>query len=179
MKKFTLLVLFLILNPILAQNKLSTTKGYIYFEASVPMFEAVEAKNNAVHCTLIPNKSEITFTVPIKKFQFKRDLMKDHFNSNYMESDRYPKATFKGTIEKFDLKIITETEKSFVIKGKITIHGKSQIITVNAKIKKTRDGIHIKSNLTLLTDDFNIEIPNMVIAKISKKVNTQIECDLN
>ena len=179
MKKFTLLVLFFVLYPISAQEKLSTSKCTIYFEASVPLFEAVEAKNDAVDCTLIPDKSQITFTAVIKNFQFKRDLMKEHFNSNYMESDRYSKAVFKGIIEKFDLKIVTETEKDFQIKGKLTIHGQTRMITVNAKIKKVDNGIQINSHFTLNTDDFNIEIPNIVIAKISKSVNTKIDCILN
>jgi polyisoprenoid-binding protein YceI len=179
MKKITLLALLLVLNPINAQNKFSSSKCVIYFEASVPMFEAVEAKNDAVSCILIPDKSEITFTATIKKFKFKRDLMNEHFNSNYMESDRYSKATFKGVIEKFDMNIVNETEKTFLIKGKITIHGQTRMIAVNAKIKKVGNGIQINSNFILNTDDFNIEIPNIVIAKISKNVNTQIECVLN
>ncbi|MGQ7944933.1 YceI family protein [Flavobacterium sp. WC2509] len=179
MKKFTLLALLLVLYPINAQNKFSSSKCSIYFEASVPLFEAVEAKNDAVDCTLIPNKSEITFTAVIKKFQFKRNLMQEHFNSNYMESDRYSKAVFKGYIEKFDLKLITEEEKDFLIKGKITIHGQTRMITVLAKIKKAGNGIQVNSNFILNTDDFNIEIPNIVVAKISKKVNTQLECVLN
>jgi len=179
MKNFTLLALFFVLYPISAQEKLSTSKCTIYFEASVPLFEAVEARNNAVDCTLIPDKSQITFTAVIKNFQFKRDLMKEHFNSNYMESDRYSKAVFKGIIEKFDLKVITETEKDFQIKGKLTIHGQTRMITVNAKIKKVNNGININSQFTLNTDDFKIEIPSIVIAKISKSVNTQIDCILN
>ena len=179
MKNFTLLALFFVLYPIDAQNKFSSSKCIINFEASVPLFEAVEAENNNVNCTLNADKGEISFVVVIKKFQFKRNLMQEHFNSNYMESDRYSKATFKGIIEKFDLKVITEEEKDFLIKGKITIHGQSRMITVLGKIKKAGDGIQINSNFTLNTDDFNIEIPNIVIAKISKKVNTQIVCVLN
>ena len=179
MKKITLLVLSFILSTLHAQEKFSTSKCTIYFEASVPLFEAVEAKNDVVDCELVPKKSQISFTAVIKNFQFKRDLMKEHFNSNYMESDRYSKATFKGIIEKFDLKIITENEKDFLIKGKLTIHGQSRMVAINAKIKKVDNGIQIISHFTLNTDDFNIEIPNMVIAKISKKVNTKIECVLN
>lgn len=179
MKKITLLALFFVLYPIIAQKKLSTSKCNIYFEASVPLFEAVEAQNNMVNCILIPEKSQISFTAIIKNFQFKRDLMREHFNSNYMQSDRYPKASFKGLIEKFDLKIVTETEKDFLIKGKLTIHGQSRMVNVNAKIKKVNNGIHISSYFTLNTDDFNIQIPSMVIAKISKNVNTQIDCLLN
>ena len=179
MKKFTLLVLIFVLYPILAQEKLSSSKCTIYFEASVPLFEAVEAKNDIVDCTLIPGKSQITFTAVIKNFQFKRDLMKEHFNSNYMESDRYSKAVFKGIIQKFDLKIVTETPTDFEIKGKLTIHGQTRMITVNAKIKKVDNGIWLNSHFTLNTDDFNITIPNIIVAKISKNVNTQIDCVLN
>lgn len=179
MKKFTLLALFSIFYPIVAQEKLSTSKCTIYFEASVPLFEAVEAKNDIVNCTLIPDKGQITFTAVIKNFQFKRDLMKEHFNSNYMESDRYSKAIFKGVIEKFDLKVITETEQNFQIKGKITIHGQTRMINVIAAIKKVGNGISINSHFALNTDDFKIEIPNMVVAKISKTVNTKVDCVLN
>ncbi|HSD08639.1 YceI family protein [Flavobacterium sp.] len=179
MNKFTLLALFFVLYPINAQNKFSSSKCVIFFEASVPLFEAVEAKNENVDGTLIPDKSEITFTAVIKKFQFKRNLMQEHFNNNYLESDRYAKATFKGVIEKFDLKVVNETEKDFLIKGKLTIHGQTRMVSVIAKIKRVGNGIQINSNFTLNTDDFKIEIPNMVVAKISKKVNTQLVCILN
>ncbi|WP_269223554.1 MULTISPECIES: YceI family protein [Flavobacterium] len=179
MKKITLLVLTFIFATATAQEKLTTSKCTISFEASVPLFEAVEAKNETVGCELYPKKSQINFTVNIKEFEFKRDLMKEHFNSNYMESDRYPKATFKGIIEKFDLNIITEQEKDFLIKGKLTIHGQTRLIAVNAKIRKANTGIQITSLFTLNTDDFNIEIPSIVIAKISKKVNTRIDCIVN
>jgi hypothetical protein len=178
MKKITLL--FLLLNIFFtgAQEKMTSSKCVIHFEASVPLFEAVEAKNDVVSCVLIPGKSQITFVAIIKKFQFKRDLMKEHFNANYMESDRYSKATFKGLIEKFDMKDINEIEKDYQIKGRIEIHGQSKVIAVLARIKKVKDGIQINSHFTLNTDDFKIEIPSIVIAKVSKLVNTDLECIL-
>jgi hypothetical protein len=178
MKKFTLLALLFTVGLISAQKKMTSSKCDVNFEASVPFFEEVKAKNNEAQSVLIPEKSRISFVVIIKKFQFKRDLMREHFNTNYMESDRYPKAIFEGIIEKFDMKDINGTEKDYQIKGKIEIHGKSKIITVNAKIKRIVDGIHIASSFILNTDDFKIEIPNIVIAKVSKTVNTQIECVL-
>ncbi|WP_264563433.1 YceI family protein [Flavobacterium sp. N3904] len=178
MKSFTLLFLILSISAIEAQEKLTTSKCIIHFEASVPLFEEVEAQNDAVSCVLIPDKSQITFVAIIKKFEFKRDLMKEHFNNNYMESDQYSKAIFKGIIEKFDLKDITETEKEYQIKGKIQIHGQTKLITVTARIKRVLDGIKIESHFNLNTDDFKIVIPSIVIAKVSKNVNTKIECIL-
>lgn len=179
MKKITLLALTFIFTSINAQEKLTTSKCTIYFEASVPLFEAVEAKNYDVECALYPEKSQIVFTAIIKNFQFKRDLMKEHFNSNYMESDRYPKATFKGIIEKFDINFLTDAEKEFKVKGKISIHGQTRVINVIAKIKKTGDDIQFKSEFTLNTDDFNIEVPSNILTKISKNVNTKINCVVN
>jgi hypothetical protein len=176
MKKITLLLLLLNIYCIAAQKKLTSSKCSIHFEASVPFFEAVEAKNDLVSCVLIPEKCQITFVALIENFQFKRDLMREHFNTNYMESDRYSKATFKGIIEKFDLKDINEIDKEYQINGKITIHGESKAITVLAKIKKVKDGIQINSHFILNTEDFKIEIPSIVIPKVSKRVNTDFEC---
>jgi polyisoprenoid-binding protein YceI len=75
--------------------------------------------------------------------------MEEHFNDNYMESRRYPKATFKGLIEKFDLKTYPLMQ-NYIIKGKITMHGKSKNIRVPAKLKKIhRTRINIRFHLKL------------------------------
>lgn len=178
MKKSILYALLFFTLNILSQERLMTAKGNINFEASVPFFEEVKAKNEDVICILNHKNGELSCTVLIKKFQFKRDLMYEHFNDNYLESDRYSKATFKGIIDKFDLKDINNTNKEYLIKGKIEIHGKSKKISVTAKIKKIDNEVQIVSNFTLNTEDFNIEIPSMVIAKISKFVNTEIDFKL-
>lgn len=170
--KFTLLLFLLFFSvKIDAQDKMTTTNGIISFEASIPFFEAVEAKNENTNCVLDTKKGTIEFVVFIKRFRFKRALMEEHFNKNYLESNKYPKATFKGIIEKFDLKDLGSTAKDYFIRGKITIHGKSKNIRVLAKIKKEKKEIELTSNFTLNTDDFNIEIPFIVRSKISKKVN--------
>ncbi|MFV8343117.1 YceI family protein [Flavobacterium sp. XS2P39] len=178
MKKIILLFLTLIANTTSAQEKMTTTKGIINFEASVPFFEEVEAINEKISCVLITKTGEITCLAFIKNFQFERSLMERHFNANYMESNRFPKAIFKGIIEKFDLKNVNSTANEYLIKGKITIHGKSKKIIVIGKIKKGTQGIELVSNFPLNTDDFKIEIPNIVRSKISKNVNTQLYCVL-
>ena len=102
--------------------------------------------------------------------------MEEHFNNNYMESDRYPRAVFKGKIEKFDLKNLNSELMVYQINGKMTIRGKSQKITVKGTLKRVADGIELYSEFPLNTDDFNIKIPFIVRSKVSKKVNTQIAC---
>ena len=178
MKKKLLLFLLLTAFTIDAQEKRTSTKGVIVFEASVPFFEPVKAKNDEVNLILNTKRGIISFVVYIDRFSFERSLMQEHFNANYMESKKYPKVTFKGLIEKFDLKNIAPNATEYYIEGKITIHGKSKNIRVLAKIKKVAAGIELISNFTLNSDDYNIEIPYIVRSKISKNVNVKVKAVL-
>lgn len=174
MKKITLFILLFIAYSVIGQEKLFTNTGTINFEASVPFFEEVKAVNRQVAIVLEPKTSAFICTVIIKDFRFKLDMMQDHFNENYMESNRYPKAVFKGKIEKFDLKDINEIEKEYQIKGKLVLRGKTKQITVNALIKKVNDGIQIISDFPISIADFNIEIPSRIADKIAKTANTEL-----
>lgn len=174
MKTIMLLFLIFVTNATFAQEKMMTDKGIINFEASVPFFEEVKAINKKASCVLVTKTGGITCWVNIKNFQFERSMMEEHFNENYMESHRYPKATFKGIIEKFDLNNINSTANQYKIRGKITMHGKSKRIIVIGTIKKVDQGIELISNFPLNTDDFKIEIPFIIRCKISKNVNTQL-----
>lgn len=179
MKKTVLLLLLFLCNLIYAQDKMITQNGQVSFEASVPLFEAVEAKNEAVHCVLNPKKRTVVFVVYIKEFRFKRSLMEEHFNKNYMESKKYPKATFKGIIENFNLKNSTTTAKEYQIKGKMYMHGKSKNMRVSAQIHKPEKGaIVLRSSFTINTDDFDIEIPYLIRNKISKNVTVKVFSEL-
>ena len=178
MKTKILSLLIVISLSSFAQTKMFTKSGKISFEASVPAFEEVKAKNESVTCVLNPVSGEIASLVLIKGFRFKVALMEEHFNENYMESDSYPKATFKGKIDNFDVSKLTTTAKEYSIKGKMEMHGKSKDITINANIKKTSDGIEIDTDFSLNTDDFDIEIPSVVSKKLSKKVAVKLNATL-
>lgn len=158
-----------------AQTKMLSKTGKLTFEASVPAFEEVKAKNESVTVVLNPSTGEIASLALIKGFRFKVALMEEHFNENYMESDTYPKATFKGKIENFDLSKLTAAPQNFTIKGKMEMHGKTKDISVTASIKKTADGIDIDSNFTLNTEDYDIAIPSVVSKKVSKKVSVKLD----
>lgn len=178
MKKITLLLL-LLSNFINAQERMTTNSGIIHFEASIPVFEEVQATNEKAIFILEPETSKLNCIILVKQFHFKRALMETHFNENYIESDKYPKASFKGKIEKFDLKNVSNDAKQYVIRGKIEIHGKSKNIAVIAQIKNSTEGIEITSDFDLNTDDFKIEIPFIVRNKISKTVHSHLECVLH
>jgi hypothetical protein len=170
MKKIVLLGLLFFFSISVAQEKLVTKTGKITFEASVPSFEEVKATTESATCILYPKKGEINSLVIIKEFRFKLALMEQHFNENYIESDDYPKSTFKGKIKNFDEKKLTEVFTNYTIKGKIELHGYSKEISIVAKIRKRDNVIEIMSNFILDTDDFKISIPSIVKSKVSNKV---------
>jgi hypothetical protein len=174
MKKYTLLFFILSVGSMVAQDKMTTKTGQMVFEASVPSFEEVKAKNESVSCILNTKTGEIAALALQKGFRFKIALMEEHYNESYVESDKYPKATFKGKIENFDFSKIDKTGKSYTIRGTLELHGKSKEISINATIKKVDSGIEIKSDFVLNSDDFNIEIPSVVSKKVSKKVNVSL-----
>ncbi|WP_316635730.1 YceI family protein [uncultured Flavobacterium sp.] len=175
MKKTTLFILlFTAYSVVIAQEKFFTNTGTVNFEASVPFFEEVKAVNRQVAILLEPRTSTFVCTVIIKDFRFKLDLMQEHFNENYLESHRYPKAVFKGKIQQFDLKDVTEIEKEYQVKGKLIMHGKTKEFIVNALIKKVGDGIQIISDFPILMSDFNIQIPTRIADKVSQTVNTEL-----
>lgn len=178
MRKIILLVILLNCMSMFSQKKLETTTGKIFFEASVPLFEEINAVNNAVNCELNLKDNSIVFSLKIKDFKFKRDLMYTHFNEIYLESDKYPKATFKGSVSNFNFDKISPEGIILKINGTIKIHGVSKTMNVTGIFKKTKNQLKITTNFELDTDDFEIKIPSMILPKISKKVRTQLECTL-
>ena len=178
MKKTLLFFLLLTAFIIDAQEKMTSTKGIIVFEASVPLFEPVKAINKEVNVVLNTERGSILFVVYIDRFSFERSLMQEHFNENYMESNRFPRAVFKGKIEKFDLKNLNSESNQYQITGKITIRGRTKKIVINGTLKKVGKGIELHTVFPLNTDDFKIDIPFIVRSKISKNVNTQLICVL-
>ena len=175
MKKILLLSAFLLASYSFAQDKIITKNGKVTFEASVPSFEEVKAKNEGATCIINTKTGEMASLTLVKGFRFKTALMEEHFNENYIESDKYPKATFKGKIENFDLAKVTIEGKEYNINGKMELHGKSKDISIKATIKKSGDGVNLVSNFIVNTDDYGIEIPSIVSKKVSKKVNIKLD----
>lgn len=179
MKKITLLILVLNSIQITAQPKLMSQNGIINFEASVPYFEEIKAVNEKSNCVLIPKTGEITYWSAIKNFRFEKKLMEEHFNDNYMESHRYPKAIFKGIIENFDLNNNGSIPQKYEIIGKLTLHGVTRKIIVYGTIKKLKSGYELTIDFKLNSDDYNINVPSVLRNKIAKNVTTSIYCVLH
>jgi hypothetical protein len=178
MKKIIIFVLLFAVNITIAQEKLICKSGVITFEASVPSFEEVKATNKSVTVVLNPKTGEIASLALMKGFRFKVALMEEHFNENYIESDQYPKAIFKGKIEHFDANSLTATPKDFIVNGKLELHGKSVAVKTVVKMSQTSSGINLVSNFSVNVSDFDISIPSVVKNKVSNKINVELNAVL-
>lgn len=174
MKKITLVAMLLISVIAVAQKKMICKTGVITFEASVPGFEEVKATNKNVTVVLNPKTGQIASLALMKGFRFKVALMEEHFNESYMQSDKYPKAIFKGKIEDFDVNNLTGTPQDFTINGTLELHGKTKAIKTIAKISKSENGINFESDFTVNVSDFGISI-SAVSYKVSSKVKIQLD----
>ena len=178
MKKI-IIILFILTNTfVFAQEKIITKTGTVSFEASIPAVEEVKAKNNSVSCVLSTKTGHIASMALVKSFRFKVALMEEHFNENYIESDKFPKIIFKGIIENFNYENLKSIEETYKIKGTLELHGKSKEIIVIAKIKKLDNITHISSKFFVNVSDFDIEIPSVVSKKVSKKVDINLDFEL-
>jgi len=171
MKNLTYIIIILFSLNTFSQTKYITKTGMVGFEASVPSFEEVKASNNSVTAIINKESGEFASLVLINGFRFKNALMEEHFNENYAESDKFPKATFKGKIINFDFDKLTKNSKVFKINGSLTFHGKTkplENIPINASIDG--DYIIISGTFDANAEDYGIEIPKIVRTKISKKI---------
>jgi len=154
----------------ISAQKYATKTGTLKFEATVDSFEEVAAENKNTSAILESSTGEIAVLALMKGFRFKVALMEEHFNENYVESDKFPKATFKGKVEDFDASKLSSTAKPFKISGDLTLHGKTKKITATAKILKADDKITVTGNFVVKPEDFAIEIPKLVSKKVSDNI---------
>ena len=177
MKNILVLTVILLSQSLFAQ-KYFTRTGITNFKASVEAFEPVEATNKSTSVVLKTDTGEIAALLLVKAFQFRVALMQEHFNENYMDSDSYPKATFKGVIKDFDFSQIN-SKKEYIIKGKLTVRGVDKEIETKAKLSNTGNQIILTSNFSVTPQDFNIKIPSIVKEKIAKTINVSLNYELN
>ena len=171
MRRCTLILAFMciaVIQGFAQTNIFSTNKGAITFFSSAPL-EDIEAKNSKAISLINIGTNEIAVRVPIKQFQFRNRLMQEHFNENYMESEKYPHATFKGKInETVDFQTPGTYDVSAT--GVLNIHGVSQKRTLNGKLKIDSSGMTLSTNFDVLLKDHKIKIPSIVFNKIAEKI---------
>src|SRR5690606_36927900 len=101
MKKFILVVLILSWGHDLLAQSYQYTESEVTFFSSAPM-EDIKATNKRATSLFDAATGSIAFVVPINGFQFRKSLMQQHLNENYLESDKYPNASFEGKVSGYD-----------------------------------------------------------------------------
>lgn len=161
-----------------AQSKYIDKNGKIVFEASEQLFEEVKAETASATAILDTETNQIASLALVKGFLFKNSLMQEHFNENYIESDTYPKATFKGELLDFDSSKLTGSPSEITVDGKLQLHGKEKDIRTNFSVHKVGNTIMMEGEFKVAPEDFDIGIPKIVRNKIAKEVLVQINFKL-
>ena len=164
-------------HAITAQRSYISSDGEIHFNASTPL-EDIDAVNNRVHAILKEDSGEFAVALRIMDFNFRRKLMQEHFNENYMESDTYPMAKFNGKIMGVSGNLEGEFSGSHAVQGVLTIHGISNSIKTTAEIVRNEDKLILTSMLLIALEDYNIEIPRILFKKIAEEVHVAIKLEL-
>ncbi|MCB0547887.1 MAG: YceI family protein [Phaeodactylibacter sp.] len=168
----------LIMGSSLNAQKYFTREGKVSFFSDAPM-EKIEARNSKATVVVDAETGKMEFAVLIKAFQFEKALMQEHFNENYMESNQYPKALFKGAVTNMDaINLGKDGEYSAKVKGELTIHGVTNEIETTGKFSVKGGNIVATSSFTVLVADYKIEIPAVVRDNIAKEVRIDIEAAL-
>jgi YceI-like domain len=165
---------FLYSTGAIAQTKLFTKTASISFFSKTNV-ENIKAINNKVLAVWEIATGKIEFSVLMKGFEFDKALMQEHFNESYVESDKYPKATFKGVIENASTIAFT-TDKSYTVKvnGALTMHGVTKQISTPVAIKIKNAVVSASANFPILLADYNIKIPKLVADNINKAIDISI-----
>jgi len=174
-----IVIVFAAINPVEAQTKFIDKKGKLTFEASEELFEPVKAENESTTVILNVETNEIASLALMKGFRFKNSLMEEHFNENYIESETYPKATFRGKLLDFNFSDLTENETEIIIDGRIEMRGKEKQIRTTLKISKSSDSIIMRGSFKVTPADFDIEIPKIVRNKIAKEIIVEMDFKLS
>ncbi|QIL76315.1 YceI family protein [Hymenobacter sp. HDW8] len=176
---WSLLIVMLCVAPDTWAQKYMTRTGTVTFY-STSIIEDIEARTEQVSAVVDVQSSQLAFAIPIKSFQFKRTLMQEHFNENYMESERFPKATFSGRVVDLHPDALFKGGSQRVnVEGDLTIHGVTKRITVPGALEMSRGTLLVHAYFNVAPADYGIEVPLLVRENIAKTVGIRVSlsCD--
>jgi hypothetical protein len=151
---------------------------YACKNASISLFSSAPLEDIAANTTTgtsVYNATtgELVFSVNITSFRFKKSLMQEHFNSDYMESDKYPKATFKGKIQQ-QIDVTKNGTYPVTAVGELDIHGVKQTRTIPGTISINNGSVTMASQFMVKCVDHNIDIPKIVFHNIAETIKMNV-----
>ena len=162
-KLITLILIFFVTN--LYSQRFITKEAEISFFSEAPI-EDISAKNNKVSAVYDDETKQLVFQLNISDFIFPKPLMQEHFNENYLESDKFPKASFSG--------IVVQLNESTIATGTLKIHGESNEVEVKGILVNSNDSVMIDASFRIQLKDFNIKIPKIVMYNIAEEIEVTI-----
>lgn len=177
-RAFITLILFSIPCTILSQTSFyRVISGQIALSSNAPL-EVIKASTSSVRAIIDPSRGSFRFSTPINSFRgFNSALQKKHFNTNYMESDRYPDARFEGNIiEKIDFR--QDGVYTIRAKGQFSVHGVSRERIIKGTLRVKNGKLYLESDFSVILEDHDITIPKIVNQKIAEEINIHVEAEL-
>ncbi|MEM6264783.1 MAG: YceI family protein [Bacteroidota bacterium] len=164
------LFLFAIATTLFAQKPLITRTGTTIFFSHSPI-EDIEAINHQSTAAIDLAKREVVVKMLIKHFEFEKSLMQEHFNENYLESEKYPSAIFKGVFtSETPIDLNKEGTYPVTVTGKLTMHGVTQEISCQGQLVVAGNQLTAKTEFMVRPEDFDIKIPSIVVQNIAEEV---------
>ncbi len=174
MKKITIAAFLVCFSSALYAQKFMTRTGQISFFSHTPL-ENIDAINNEASAVLDGSTGAIIFQAAIKSFKFERALMEEHFNENYMESDKYPRADFNGKITNLStVNFSKDGSYNVIVSGKLTMHGVTKDVSTPGTLTVKGKEVTAQSKFKIIPGDYNIKIPSLVKDKIAKEISVSV-----
>ena len=168
MNKIIFFILLISSSNIYSQRFI-TKEAEISFFSDAPI-EDISAVNNKVSAVYDDETKQLVFQLNISDFIFPKPLMQEHFNESYLESDKFPKASFSGIIE--------EKNESIVATGTLKIHGESNKVEVTGSLEKTKNNVIINATFVIELTDYKIKIPKVVMYNIAEEIEVTVNAEL-
>ena len=177
MKKIIVVVTVALIMAQTAKAQMFTfSSGSVSFFSKTKM-EDIDARNKTPLVVLQIKEKKIAFIAQNTSFKFQSKLMEEHYNEKYVESEKFPLATFQGKINE-DIDLTKEGVYSVTVTGTFTLHGVSQERTISGTITVKNGEINVKSVFTVACADHKIIIPSIVGAKVSETVDVTVDVNL-
>jgi len=178
MKAISLTILLNLFLSVCAQNNDSlyfTRTGHIYFISQTEIID-IDAHHRQVGSFLNTKTGELVFTLLMKSFEFSLPLAEEHFNENYVESEKYPKSSFKGKIlNHSDIDWSADATVAVRVEGNLEMHGVVKPIKADGELDISKGAIRAKSEFVIALDDYKIKVPSIVADRVAPLIPIKVE----
>lgn len=174
MKKMPTIALFflIICTPSKAQEIFMTNSGKISFHSKTPA-QDIDAFSGKMAAVINSKTKQVYFKIQNTSFHFNEKLMEEHFNENYMESDKFPISEFSGKIID-DIDLNQNGDHKVMIQGWLNLHGVKKEYKIAGIISVNKDAVALHSNFKIKLADHKIDIPTLVFAKIAEHIEIKV-----